>query len=87
MYVTPLHSLKLNSDRLGKNPSKPIRVGLCPGGGPISIPYGVGLNSEIGRTYRSGGYSLALAFGVPLHVHRFATVGGLPTGIFVFHLL
>ena len=61
------------------NPSTPIRVGLC--------PRGVVLDSEIDRNCRSGGYSLATAFGVPLRTHRVATGGGLPTGIFMSHLL
>ena len=56
-------------------------------GVPISIPSGVDMHSETGRDSRSGGYSLATAFRVPLHLHRFASVDGPPTGIFVSHLL
>ena len=57
------------------------------GGMPIRAPCGVGLNSGTGHTHRPGGYGRATPFGVPLHIHRCANVGGPPTGIFVSHLL
>ena len=70
---------------------RPSVWGSAPGGGgggrPFSVPHGAVLNSGMGRPYRSGGYSSATAFGALLHLHRFEAVGGLPTGIFVSHLL
>ena len=62
--------------------------GLCPpGGGPSAFPTVSIRTKNRGRSYRSVGNSLVTAFGIPLHVQRFATVGGLPTGIFMSHLL
>ena len=58
-----------------------------PGGGPISIPYGVDVNSDFGGIHSLCGYSLATALGVPLRLHYIASASGPPTSIFVSHLL